>query len=247
MDTDDADRQEQEAGQTVAEDIFREVDEELKAERLRRVAWRYAGVAVALVVVAASGVGVMSWRATQQARQAQVATGTYLTALQQTDHLPDPPATGVAELGQSARTGLDTLRQLAASGPAGVAVLARMQEAAVQAGRGDKAAALAAWDAVQSDAKADPALRDLATLIWCQQQLDTGSPAVLRSRLLLLSGKGKAWQGLATEALALLDVREGHLDDARRKFASLVASGDAPAGVRHRAQDMMQALDPSAG
>ncbi|MFT9217038.1 MAG: hypothetical protein ABF513_12325, partial [Acetobacter malorum] len=72
-------------------------------------------------------------------------------------------------------------------------------------------------------------------------------PATLRSRLSLLSGSGKAWNGLATEALATLDIREGHLDDARKKFAVLAAAQDVPSGVRNRAQALSQALDPSAG
>ena len=146
-----------------------------------------------------------------------------------------------------AQSGLEALQKLATSGDQGVATLARMQEAAVQAARGDAPAALAAWNAVQDNPAADPALRSIATLLWCQHQLDTGDIPTLRSRLSLLTGPGKAWNGLAVEALAVLDVRERHRDDARKKLSALVDSGETPAGVRNRAQDMMQALDPSAG
>ena len=231
----------------MAEDIYREVDEELKAERMRAVARRYAGVAVAAVVVVVAGAGLWSWQLARHKAQDQVATGTYLAALRQTDHLPDQVGGAMVPLTGKALSGLDSLQALVASGDRGVATLARMQEAAVQAARGDAKAALAAWNAVQDDPAADPALRHIATLLWCQHQLDTGDIPTLRSRLSLLSGQGGAWNGLAQEALAVLDVREGHADEARKKLSALVDSAETPAGVRNRAQGMMQALDPSAG
>ena len=231
----------------MAEDIYREVDEELKAERMRAVARRYAGVAVAAVVAVVAGAGLWSWQLAQHKALDQAATGTYLLALRQTDHLPDQVGGSPVALAGNALNGLDSLQKLATSGDQGVAVLARMQEAAVQAARGDAQAALAAWNTVQDNPKADPALRAIATLLWCQHQLDTGDIPTLRSRLSLLSGQGQAWSGLAVEALAVLDVREGHRDDARKKLSALVDSAEIPAGVRNRAQDMMQALEPSAG
>ncbi|MFT9257587.1 MAG: hypothetical protein ABF535_05880 [Acetobacter sp.] len=232
----------------MAEDLFREVDDEMKAERLRVMARRYAGAAAAVVLLAVAGAGAWSWRASQHKAAALAATGQYLTALRQTDNLPvHQPGSPVTPPGGTTQTGLETLGRLASGGPEGIAVLARMQEAGVQATRGDLKAALGAWDAVQTNEKADPALRDMAMLLWCQHQIDTGDIAVLRSRLSVLVGKGKAWYGLATEALALLDVREGHIEDARKKFAALAMAADVPPGVRNRAQDMTQALDPSAG
>ncbi|MBQ5516181.1 MAG: hypothetical protein IIT88_03755, partial [Acetobacter sp.] len=58
--------------------------------------------------------------------------------------------------------------------------------------------------------------------------------------------KGKAWKGLVTEELALLDIREGHRDAARQKLASLLTLENIPDGVRHRAQMLIQALNAPA-
>lgn len=233
----------------MSEDLFREVDDALRTERMRRVAWRYAGLAAAVVVAVAAAGGGWAWHVNQLKVERQKATGAYLTALNQTGNLPAPMdgATAPVALSKTAQTGLDTLRELAKQAPDGVAVMARLQEAGMQAARGDTKAALTVWDSVQADENAPRLLRDLASLLWCRQQLDTANPAELRSRLSVLSDKDQPWYGLATEALALLDVREGHIDDARRKFAALMAQPDLPGGVRSRAQDMMQALDPSAG
>ncbi|GAL96901.1 hypothetical protein AA0312_2016 [Acetobacter tropicalis NRIC 0312] len=230
----------------MAEDVFKEVDDELKAERLRQAARRYAGLGLGVLVVVLAGAGAWSWHLSSQKSASLAATGAYLTALRQTDHLP-PASANLTPLGETAKIGLASLQQLAAKSPGGLASLARLQEGAVQAAHGDIKAALAAWDAVQTDQKADPLLRQLAMLLWCQKQIDAGDIPSLRSRLSLLTGKDKAWHGLATEALATLDVREGHMDDARKKFAELAAADDVPSGVRSRAQAMTQALDPSAG
>lgn len=125
----------------MAEDIYREVDEELKAERMRAVARRYAGVAVAAVVAVVAGAGLWSWKLAQHKALDQAATGTYLAALRQTDHLPDQVGSSPITLVGKAQSGLEALQKLATSGDQGVATLARMQEAAVQAARGDAPAA----------------------------------------------------------------------------------------------------------
>lgn len=231
----------------MAEDVFKEVDAELKAERLRQSARRYAGLGIGIFAAVLVGAGAWSWHVSSQNTAAQNATSAYLTALRQTDHLPPAPATGITPLSETAQTGLSSLQKLAAGSPEGIATLARIQEGSVQAAHGDMKAALAAWDSVQADAKAAPLLRELANLLWCQKQLDSGDPATLRSRLSLLSGKDKPWHALATEALGILDVREGHTEQARKTFATLAAEQDIPAGVKSRAQAMTQALDPSAG
>nr|WP_194300394.1 hypothetical protein [Acetobacter farinalis] len=218
----------------------------MKAERLRQAARRYAGLGVAGLAVILAGAGAWSWHVSSLKSASLAATGSYLAALRETDHLPPAPMT-LTPLGETAQTGLAALQKLAATAPTGVATLARVQEGAVQAAHGDVKGALAAWNAVQTDQNADPVLRDLATLLWCQKQLDAGDPATLRSRLSLLTGTGKAWNGLATEALAVLDMREGHLDEARKKFAALATAQDVPSGVRNRAQALSQALDPAAG
>ncbi|MBO7351105.1 MAG: hypothetical protein J6U18_05920, partial [Acetobacter sp.] len=127
-----------------------------------------------------------------------------------------------------------------------VSTLAKMQQAALAAESGQKTKALALWNAIQANSAVAPALRDVASFLWCQQQIDTGDPAVLRSRLFVLLNKGKAWKGLVTEELALLDIREGHRDAARQKLASLLTLENIPDGVRHRAQMLIQALNAPA-
>ena len=49
------------------------------------------------------------------------------------------------------------------------------------------AGAAALWDQVAADSSADPLLRDLASLLWAQHQIDSGDPSLLEARLKALA------------------------------------------------------------
>ncbi len=216
-------------------------------KRVQSLAGRYMSVVVALLVMLVCSIGVLSWNASRQKKLAQEATGSYLMALQQIDRLENAnghketnPKPAVLNKNNEVAA---LLNRIVASGVGGVSTLAKMQQAALAAEGGQKTKALALWNAIQANSAVAPALRDVASFLWCQQQIDTGDPAVLRSRLFVLLNKGKAWKGLVTEELALLDIREGHRDAARQKLVSLLTLENIPDGVRQRAQMLIQALN----
>jgi hypothetical protein len=85
-------------------------------------------------------------------------------------------------------------------------------------------------------------LRDLASLLWAQHQLDQGDPALLEARLKPLAAPGNPWHTLADEQLALLDLRLGKRDQARATFQRLATDTTAPSGVRGRASGLLTRL-----
>lgn len=218
-------------------------------------AWRLISVGVALLIMLISSIGVLAWNVSQSTKLAKEATGSYLMALQKTGHLQIGSLEKTNENAKNEtikkaefNIGVKILEQVVASKVEGVSTLAKMQQAALAAQEGQTTKALALWNAVQINHAVAPPLRDMASFLWCQQQIDTGDPAVLRSRLFVLLNKGKAWQGLVTESLALLDIREGHRDAALKKLTSLMTLDNVSDDVRKRAQTMIQALNaPPAG
>ncbi|MBB2200333.1 tetratricopeptide repeat protein [Gluconacetobacter tumulisoli] len=227
----------------MADDIFREVDEDMRAERLRALARRYVVAAVAVVAVICAGVGgwqYHAWR-TRQADRAWAAA--YFAAL----HAADSSNIALGETAPLTPQQKDALTRLAAldkgSVPVGLRTMARLEQASLLSSSGDIKAALGLWDQVQADDGADPVLRGLAGLLWVQHQIDGGDPATLRSRLATLDGVGKPWRALAIECEGLLDLRQGHDADARRRFAQLSAAADAPEGLRSRAGGLLQTLN----
>jgi hypothetical protein len=212
-------------------DIFDEVEEDLRAERARRLAKRWGGLAfgAALVVLAATG-GWQGWR-WHQARQAATAGDTYMT-------LNNASAREGADLGNIA----NGFAALSRESPAGYQTLARLRAAALKATTGDAAGAIALWDQVSADGGADPLYRDLATLLAVTHALDSGDAAQLAARIAPLAAEGNPWRASARETQALIALRRGAQEEARRMLEALVADPAAPPGIRERAQRVAAGL-----
>lgn len=208
-------------------DIFDEIQGDLRAERMQRLAVRYGGllVAIALVIVGAAG----GWKAWQwwQAKQDAAAASRYIRAMESVEarnsagNAP-PPADAIA-----------TLDSMATDAPSGYRVLARFNAAALKARSGDLAGASALWDQIAGDTAADPELRDLASLLWARHQIDNGDPSVISARLQALAVPGKVWSSLAQEQLALLSLRQND-GAAKATLRKLQSNPMAPADVRAR-------------
>ncbi|HEY0184080.1 MAG TPA: tetratricopeptide repeat protein [Rhodopila sp.] len=214
-------------------DIFDEVDQDLRAERAERLLKKYAWLLIALVVAIIAAVGFWQFRSRQQAQQDAAAASRYV-AVQNATEQP-----GGAKADQTA-----ILDQLAATAPEGYKTLARLRAAGLKADAGDVPGAVALWNAVAADADADPLLRDLASLLAVQRELDSGDPAQLEARLKPLTERSNPWSALAREQLAMLDLRQGKRDEARKMLQTLAVDIDSPAGLRARASALLAGLGP---
>ena len=221
-------------------DIFDEIGEDLRAERAQKLFARYSWVLVVLAVVAVAGAGGWQWWRGHQQHRAEVAAGVFLAASREASG----PAPGNAQT-SSRKEAEAAFERLATRAPESYRTLARLRLAAIQAGS-DPAAALQTWDAVASDPRADPVLRNLATLLWAQHQLEEGDPAAIEARLRPLADGSGPWQALAQEQLAWLDLRQGKDQDARGLLRGLAADPLAPQGVRTRAGGLLAQLGEAA-
>lgn len=216
-------------------DIFDEVEEDLRAERAERLMKRYGWVMVVVAVLVVAGAsGYEVWTRWQGRQDAGVAAR-YVSAMNAVDQAPAANPAARAAL-------LAPLEQLASTAPEGYRTLARLRAAGVMADAGDLQNAVAMWNSVAADAKADPLLRDLASLMATQRQLDNGDPAQLSARLEPLALPGNAWASLAKEQLAVLDLRQGKTEDAKTKLRALSIDITAPDGVRARAGALLAGL-----
>jgi hypothetical protein len=213
-------------------DIFDEVDEDLRAERSEKLLKKYSWLLVAVVVaIIAAAAGWQLWNR-YQARQDIAAAIRYVAA-------------DAADETDAAKAGrLAALDQLAADAPAGYRTLARLRAAGLKADAGDLPGAIALWNQVAGGSGVDPLLRDLASLLTTQRQLDNGDPAQLEARLKPLAEPGNPWFALAQEQLAMLDLRRGRMDAARTKLQMLSVDIDAPSGLRARAGALLVGLGP---
>jgi hypothetical protein len=212
-------------------DIFDEVQEELRAERARKLGLRYGGMlaGLALLVLAAIG-GWQGWRWYQE-REATRTAETFL----EIHRAAEAPGADLKALGERFAT-------LAADSPDGYRTLARLRAAALKAETGDRAAALALWDQISADGAAPQLYRDLGSVMYVLHGLDTVDPAVLASRIAPLTAPGAAWSASARELQGLVAIRRGEQAEAKRVLEALAADVTAPRGLRDRASRLAAGL-----
>jgi len=213
-------------------DIFDEVDEELRAERAKKLLQRYAGLIIGAAILLVAAVG--AWKAYQwyQARETARVAEVYLTAMREADAASAPEH-------QAALAGF---ANVAAQGLEGYRTLARLRAAALKADTGDLPTALSLWNDVAADGSADRLLRDLASLEWALHQIDTGDPALVAARLAPLAAPDNTWHALAQEAQAMLALHQGKTAEARDTLKRLAQDVTAPEGVRRRANGLLAEL-----
>ena len=206
-------------------DIFREVDEELRRERLQRLWDRYGTYIIAAAVVIVVGVG--GWRAWEywEAKRAAESGDRFTAALE------------LSRQGKH-QEAAQALESLAREGTSGYAVLARFRAAGEKAEAGDKAGAAAAYDALANDGGLSPVLRDLARIKAAYLVVDSESYDNARRRAEGLAASGP-WRHMAKEALGLSAWRTGDAAAAERWFNELVGDLEAPANLKARAEAML--------
>ncbi len=213
-------------------DIFNEIEEDIRRERMARI-WKRFGpviVAVALFIV----LGVAGWRGWEwySANKAQEAGGSFEAAM------------ALSESGDRAKAE-EALTALGQSGPSGYALLARFR-AATELATTDRAAAAAKFEEISQDISAPALARDLARVRSALILVDTGSQSDVASRVEALSVPGNAWRHTARELMALAAWKAGNAADTRRWAQELVSDIEAPPGARARGQVLLDMADSAA-
>jgi hypothetical protein len=209
-------------------DIFQEVDEEVRRERLAKLWERYGNYLVALCVLVVVGVG--AWRGYQwwHEKQALISGAAYEQAAQ------------LAEAGKS-KEAEAAFAKLATDGTKGYRVLAGLREAAELA-RTDSKAAVAAYDRIAADGSAGPVMQDLAAVRAGYLLVDSASYADIRARLEPLTAADRVFRHSAREILALSAYRTGDLASAKQWTDMIVTDPQTPSGMRSRVEVLSQLI-----
>ena len=202
------------------ENIFREIDEELRTDRMRALWRRFApfviGGAVAIVALVAINEG-WSWYTNSQS----AAASEELYA-----------AFDAAEAGNldEAKSELDAL---AADGSGGYPVLAEFRKAALLAEQGDTAGAVAAYDSL-ANTQSNPRLRELALLHAANLLVDSGTLADVEARIGTLATEDSPMRRVAGELLGLAQYKAGEFAAAEESFEAVLNDPLAQSGIRNR-------------
>jgi hypothetical protein len=210
-------------------DIFREVDEEVRREQLKKLWDRWGNylLAVAILVV----LGIAAWRAwdwweTKKAQEAGTAFEAALASAQAGKH-------------EEAET---AFARIAADSPSGYRTLARFREAAELSLR-DRAAAVKAYDALAADNRLGQTLQDLAAVRAALLLVDSAPASEIQKRLEPPTAPERPFRHSARELIALAAWRSGDVQTAKRWFDMILTDAETPSGTRSRIEMMMALAD----
>ena len=203
-------------------DIFHEVDEEVRRERLKKLWDRYSIYVIggAALIVAVIG----AWRGYEysQAKQAAAAGAAFESALSLSE-------AGKHDEAEAAFT------KIAGEAPAGYRMLARFRAAADLA-QAKPPEAVKTYDELAADTSLGTTLQDLAAVRAGMLVVDNAPLSEMQRRLDPASAPERSFRHTARELLALSAWRNHDFAAARRYIDMIATDAETPAGTRARAE-----------
>lgn len=214
----------------MADDSFiREVDEELRQDRLKALWKRHGnaliGLAVLVVLATAGWNGYQYW--TQS--RANKSGDQFIEAL-------DLAKAGNTEEARK------KLNQLESDGYGAYPALARLRQASLDAEAGKVDEAVAAFDAASADDTLPQSLRDVARLRAAYLLVDNGTYDDVAKRVQALISEDNPMRYSAEEALGLAAWKAGRAADALKIFDKIAGAAQTPANLRRRANMMAELI-----
>lgn len=201
-------------------DIFNEIDEELRRDRLRKLWERYGvlmiAAAVAVVVAVAGWTAWTHWRAEQARLQG------------------DAFAAAVTLAGSDGQAAEDALLALAKTASGGYPALAELRAAATLAERDEEAAAMKAFDGIAAKPATPALLAEVARIRAAYLALDVEDDKAIEARVSPLALAGKPFRHQAREILALSAWKAGDDASARRWLDAIEADAETPRDLLDR-------------
>ncbi|MBD8875247.1 tetratricopeptide repeat protein [Roseibium polysiphoniae] len=214
-------------------DIFREVDEDIRQEKYRRL-WDRLGpwvIAAAVLIVVGTG-GYRGWLYWQES-QSQQAGDAFFEAVR------------LSESGDVALAEQKFAELSDATG--GYPALAKLRAATDMVREERTTEALAEFDALSRDSSVDATLRDIASLRAAYVAVDTEDYAAVADRVEGLTGEDGPFRAAAREILAVAAWKAGDVETARSWIAALEDDPATPTDVARRVGILSQVIDAAFG
>jgi hypothetical protein len=208
-------------------EVFREVDEDYRRDRMIAF-WRRYGVAIfaaaVFVAAAASGVNYMNMRSQAQKESDTAEFEALLSSIK-----PGNEQQSVA-----------ALADYATKAKPAEATLAMFTEASLRQRSGNEAAAAQVYHQIADGTQASADLRDLAVVRLGYLAADAQTPEPLIPRLQTIASSDSPWRFSAREAMGLLTARAGQRESAAQIFSDLARDPGAPTDLAGRARALAE-------
>ena len=208
-------------------DIFREVEEEVRRERLEKLWKKYGDHIVALAALIVIGAAGVQLYRVYESREAIKASGKFAVSVQ------------LLERGQPAAAA-EEFANLAKSAPGGYANISRLAEADALFAAGRRGDAIRLYQ--QMAQKSDAYLGAVSRLHAAWAIADGAPRSEVETLVAPLTDLTNPWHSMAREVLAYQDLRSGRTAEALKAYQQIAAESDAPSGLRTRAAAMSRFL-----
>jgi hypothetical protein len=210
-------------------DLFEEVEEQLRSDRYRSLAFK--ALPWALGLAAAVLVGFLAWWGWTHYQQQSVekASGQYASALEALENGRTPQA-------------VQLFTETSKSRAKGYKSLALLQLGGIELSKKNVAKAVQLYDEAAAAAP-DEVIGDAARLKSAFALLDTAPLKEMEARLNPLLADGRPYRVEAREALAFSKLTAGDVAAARADFVIISGMLDAPEGARQRAKAAIGLID----
>jgi hypothetical protein len=202
------------------DNIFREVDEELRSDRMRALWRRFApfvfGAAALVVLLVAVNEG-WTWYHSNNAAQSSDELYAAFDAID----------------GGDLASAQNQLTALSVNGSGSYPVLAQFRKAGVLAKEGKVTEAVAAYDAL-ANAQSNVRLRELALVLAGTLMVDAGTLADVDARVGSVAIEGNPLRNAAREALGLAQYKAGDFAAAQASFEAVINDPLTQSTVRNR-------------
>ena len=205
-------------------DIFREVEEDVRREKLEKFWKAYGDYVIALAAVIIIGIAGFELWQRYEASQRDKASVAFSAA----QRISDPKAAAVA------------FADLAKTAPKGYALLARLEQAHSLLAIGQTSEALAIYKQIADEDKSGAGA--VARLREGWALADTSSRADLETLLAPLRQPSGAWAQMADEILAYSDYHNNQTAKATTEFNALANDTNSPQQLRVRTRAMAEFL-----
>jgi len=211
-------------------DLFKEVDEDLRREKLEKLWKKFAPLIIGFAVLFIGGMAGQVYWADLEEQERIAESDRYQAALLE------------ITTGRQSEA-LEALQGIAATSKHGYDLLAELQAASllIQGGRVDEG--LATYDTISSNSDFDRRYRDYAALLAAMVVLDQAQYDEATVRLEPLAGGAGSWAFSARELLGLMAMEKADWAAAEATFLQLSLDLDAPEELQGRAREYLQMID----
>jgi hypothetical protein len=201
-------------------DIFREVEEDVRKEKLEKFWKAYGDYIIALVALIILGIAGFELWQRYQANQRDKASIAFSAA----QRITDP------------RRAADAFADLAKTAPNGYRLLSRLEQADGMLAAGQHETAVALYKEIANEDKGGIGAVARMRAAWAT--VDTTSRADLQTLLAPLETASSAWKPMADEIFAYSDYRNHNLAKATQEFDALANDPATPGALKSRARAM---------